>query len=343
MNNLTRIIILGGLVAAGGAYAGGMFNPWLPQEMQVGISKTSVTGEGNVDLAPEDAQLEDKLQPVISCLNTVAAPLRQAVAGYNQDYPVLLQTAGATRGPWRFKLKVYEQNNSFSRDCIKGLRETIAMSPADAELDAPSKTFADTLEALIPVMNDVETYYSRNENVDDNMEKGKVLDAQLKPLFDTLLGAADQLSATVSDRNLMLRERRLAALEKAYGKDNFAWHMLNVSIASRRAMDGVMTLVDTDKLDEAGVEAIERDYQAAFDNSDAFAKAHPDVKTSMGNAPVWFSLSGDYNSFLADLKELRRMLAKKAGESDIELMVSKLLQQYNHTVKNYNMIGTTRY
>lgn len=71
-----------------------------------------------------------------------------------------------------------------------------------------------------------------------------------------------------------------------------------------------MTL-DTGKLDEAGVEAIERDYQVAFDNADAFAKAHPDVKTSMGNAPVWFSLSGDYNSFLADLKELRRMLTKK--------------------------------
>lgn len=52
-----------------------------------------------------------------------------------------------------------------------------------------------------------------------------------------------------------------------------------------------MTL-DTGKLDEAGVGAIERDYQAAFDNADAFAKAHPDVKTSMGNAPVWFSLSG---------------------------------------------------
>lgn len=31
-----------------GAYAGGVFNPWLPQEMQVGQSKASVTGEARL-------------------------------------------------------------------------------------------------------------------------------------------------------------------------------------------------------------------------------------------------------------------------------------------------------
>lgn len=342
MNNITRIIILGGLVAIGGAYAGGVFNPWLPDEMKVGTSKASVTGESDVDLAPEDIKLEEKLQPVIACLNNVAGPLRQAVAGYSQDYPNLLETTGSTRGPWRFKLKVYEQNNEISRDCVKGLRDAIAMTPADAGLDVPSKTFADTLEALIPVMNDADTYYSRNENVDDAMKKGKELDDRLRPLFDTFLSASDQLNETVSDRNLTLRERRLAAMEKAIGKENFSWHMLNVSIASRRAMDNIMALADSGKLDEASVEAIEREYQTAFDNADAFAKAHPDVKTTQGNMPVWFSLASDFNNFLAQIKEFRRLVAKKASESEIDFMLSKLLKEYNHTVRNYNMIGTTR-
>lgn len=176
-----------------GAYAGGVFNPWLPQEMQVGQSKTSLTGEGEIALLPEDTKLEEKLQPVISCLNNVAAPLRQGIAGYSEDYPHLLEKAGSTRGPWRFKLKVYEQNNSISRDCIKDLGAAISMAPADAELDGPAKSFADTLEALIPLMNDADMYYRRNENVDDNMTKGKVLDSQLVPLFETFLIAADQL------------------------------------------------------------------------------------------------------------------------------------------------------
>jgi hypothetical protein len=342
MNNLTRIVILGGLVAIGGAYGGGVFNPWLPQEMQVGQSKASVTGEGEIALLPEDTKLEEKLQPVIGCLNNVAAPLRQGIAGYSEDYPHLLEKAGSTRGPWRFKLKVYEQNNSISRDCIKDLGAAISMAPADAELDGPAKSFADTLEALIPLMNDADMYYSRNENVDDNMTKGKVLDSQLVPLFETFLAAADQLNDTVALRNFQLRERRLVALEKAYGKDNFSWHMLNVSLASRIAMDKIIALSDKGDLNTASVEGVERDYQTAFDNADAFARAHPDVKTSAGNSPVWFSLSGDFNNFLVEMKEMRRALAKNPDKNEMDFMVSKLLKEYNHMIRNYNMIGATR-
>ncbi len=338
MKNVARIAILGGVIALGGAYASGKLNDWLPEEMKVGVSGASVLGEGEAALQSQDAQLEDKLQPVIGCLNDVASPLRNHAAAYVNEYPQMLQTPGTTRIAASFKLQVFEQNNSISRDCIKGLRGAIAMVPADAGLDDPGKVFADTLENLIPVMNETDTYYSRKDNVDDGMEKGKALDGQLMPLFNTLFEAEDKLRQVVSDRNNMLREKRLVAIEHAYGTENFGWQTLNVSISARRAIDGVSNLIDAGKLDPQSVETIERDYQAAFDKADAFAKAHPEVKTKLGNSPKWFSLSSDFNSFLADLKEFRRLLANKPDQQSVQAQLSKLQERYNSLVRSYNMI-----
>lgn len=338
MNNVARIVILGGVVALGGAYASGKFNAWLPQEMQVGVSGASLLGDGDAALQPEDVQLEDKLQPVITCLNGVAAPLRNHAAAYADEYPQMLQTPGTTRIAASFKMQVYEQNNSISRDCIGGLRGAIAVAPADAGLDEPGKVFADTLEKLIPVMNEADAYYSRKDNLDDGMAKGKQLDGQLMPLFDTFFEAEDKLRQVVSDRSNTLREKRLVAIEKAYGTENFGWQMLNVSISARRAIDGVTELVDAGTQDAQSVENIERDYQAAFDKADAFAKAHPDVKTRLGNSPKWFSLSSDFNSFLAELKDLRRSLADNPDQQTVQVQLSKLQERYNSLIRSYNMI-----
>lgn len=85
------------------------------------------------------------------------------------------------------------------------------------------------------------------------------------------------------------------------------------------------------------VERIERDYQAAFDKADAFAKAHPDVKTRLGNSPKWFSLSSDFNSFLAELKEMRRLLASNPDQQAVQARLSKLQVSYNGLIRTYNM------
>lgn len=338
MNNVARIVVLGGLVAFGAAYATGQFNTWLPQEMKVGGSTASVLGDGEAALQPQDAQLEEKLQPVISCLNDVASPLSHHAEAYVNEYPHLAQTPGATRIAASFKIQVYEQNNSISRGCIDGLRGAVAMAPADAGLDDPGKVFADTLEKLIPVMNETDTYYSRKDNVDDHMEKGKLLDGQLMPLFNALFDAEGKLRQVVSERNHTLREKRLAAIEQAFGTENFGWQTLNVSLSARRAIDGMSSLAESGKLDAQSVEKIEQDYQAAFDKADAFAKAHPDVKTKLGNNPKWFSLSSDFNGFLAELKEVRRLLAGNPDQQAVQPLLAKLQASYNSLIRTYNMI-----
>ncbi|MGQ3670924.1 DUF3829 domain-containing protein [Xanthobacter sp. TB0136] len=337
MNKAGSIIILGAIAIIVGGYATGRFNEWLPQEMKVGVSGASVLGDGQISLKPEDIQLEEKLQPVITCLNDVASPLRNHAQNYASEYPHLASTPGATRIAASFKVKVYERNNSISRDCISGLRGAITMAPADAGLDEQGRIFADTLEQLIPVMNEVDLYYSRKDNIDDNMKKGKELDEQLMPLFTRLFDAEDKLRDIVSERNHMLREKRLVAIEQAFGAQNFSWQTLNVSLAARRAMDDIDNLAEKGPLDAAGIEKIERDYQAAFDQADAFAKAHPDTKTRRGNTPKWFAMSGNFNTILVDLKDFRRLLATNPRDQAIEAQFSKLQKDYNSMIRNYNM------
>lgn len=86
------------------------------------------------------------------------------------------------------------------------------------------------------------------------------------------------------------------------------------------------------------METIERDYQAAFDRADAFAKAHPDVRTRLGNNPKWFSLSGNFNSFLVELKEVRRLLASNPDRQAVGSRLSKLQESYNSMIRTYNMV-----
>lgn len=332
------ILYLGVLGGAMGAYALGYFNSWLPQEMKVGVSRASILGDGEIKLPAQDAQLQEKLQPVIACLNGTATPLRAHVRAYRAQYPELLQDARATYTGKGFKIQVYEQNNAISRECIDKLRGAVAMAPADAGLDEPGRIFADTLERLIPVMNEADTYYNRKDNIDDRMEKGKALNGQLTPLFDTFFDAESKLRDAVSARNAMLREKQLAAMEQAFGTENFGWQTLNVSVAARRAMDAVSSLADADQLDAPAVEAIERSYQAAFDKADAFAKTHPDTKTRLGNNPRWFSLNADFNRFLVELKELRRSLVAKADAQTVQARLAKVEQQYNGMIRTYNMV-----
>lgn len=118
--------------------------------------------------------------------------------------------------------------------------------------------------------------------------------------------------------------------------------MFNVSLADRIAMDKPIALFGKGNLNIASGETVERDYQTAFDNADAFAKAHPYGKTSAGNSAVWFSLHDDFNNFLVEMKEMRRALANNPDKSEMDFMVSKLLKKYNHVIGIYNMIGATR-
>jgi hypothetical protein len=316
-----------------------------------GIFKSGVPGLPRVQisqpklLSAEDEALTAKLQPFIQCINDVDANLQKTVGEYRQFFAQELEELAGTRdrlgfrhGFTGFKLKAYETDNKFSKDCLKSLGEGIAMSPADSALDGAGKTFAATLEKLLPVMDTATVYYSQKDYKDDKFKKGKELDAQLMPLFERLFAASATMREIVRVNQDKLHEHELAAMEKHSGK-TFEWYTLNGMFQARRAVDAIEAASKSGKLTAAAIQQPEQRMQAAFDEGKAYAQAHAGEKTERGNKPLWFQMEGHFDTVLTHIKELRRDVTSGENEANISRHLETMNDRFNSLVSNYNMLG----
>ncbi len=302
-------------------------------------SPSHATASSASYITAEDQALTDKLQPFISCVNTVDLRLQTVIPEYHQVVNILTQDSNASISQifWgRFKIKPYEVDNQFTKDCVKGLQGAIAMSPADAGLDATGREYAETLEQLIPLMNDANAYYEHGDYKDDKMQKGKELDAKLSPLLDRLSASSVTLRELVRTNNRTLREHELSAMEKQDGK-TFKWHTLNFMFQARVAIDDLDALASSDKLSAESIQPIEQRLQAALDEGRAYGAAHSGEKTRLGNRPYWFSMENDADFLLTEIKELRRAFSNHEDRDQLVSTFSQVGDRFNSLVKNYNM------
>jgi len=319
---------------------------------QSGIFKGGVSGLPRPHLSQpkylsaEDEALAAKLQPFIGCINDVDAKLQKVVGQYRQ-FLMEEQAPPAKLGEIRlrrhtsfsgFKLEPYDVDNKFAKDCLKSLGEGVAMSPADPALDGAGKTFAATLEKLLPVMNTATAYYKQEDYKDDKFKKAKELDAQLTPLLDQLFAASGTMREAVRVDQDKLHERELAAMEKQTGK-TFEWHTLNGMFQARRAVDAIEAASNSGKLTVAAIQQPEQRMQAAYDEGKAYAQAHPDEKTGLGNKPLWFQLDHNFETVLTKIKELRRDVSAGKPEHEVSRDLETMNDRFNDLVRSYNMIG----
>lgn len=319
---------------------------------QSGILKGGVSGLPHVKisqpklLSAEDEALNAKLQPFVECINNVDANLQKVVGEYRQ---FLKEEQTPPAGPHEFrrrlqpgfngfKLKPYDVDNKLAKDCLKSLGEGVAMSPAGTALDGAGKTFAATLEKLLPVMDTATAYYRQEDYKDDKFKKAKELDAQLTPLFEGLFAASASMREIVRADQDKLHERELAAMEKQGGK-TFEWHTLNGMFQARRAVDAIEAASNSGKLTAGAIQQPEQRMQAAFDEGKAYAQAHPDEKTRLGNKPLWFQLESNFETVLTKIKELRRDVSAGKPEHEVSRDLESLNGRFNDLVRSYNMIG----
>jgi hypothetical protein len=306
----------------------------LPGLIDQWTGRASAVSPATVDapaLSSADDAMSDKLQAFIGCINT---NLREHFAEYETAWPARqkMESPGLVFG---FKIKVYETDNSMSKACADALEKAVPQSPADPALDDAGKTYAVTLRQLIPVMNAVDAYYDQEDFRDDDMAKGRELDSQLRPLFATLFAVSDKIRASVAAHDLELTANQLAAMEAQGGK-TYAWHELNLMFQARQAIDAIEAAANSDKLDTAAVESIEKAYASAIEAGQKYAAANPDAKTDLGNPPKWFSIVSYGNSFLTAIKTLRRDLAD--GKSDaIGHDLDQAFDEYNSLIDDYNL------
>ena len=287
--------------------------------------------------SPTENGAASKLQAFVACLNRADKSLLDKGPKYQQLFKTVAASPGKDHNlaPFNsFKIEPYETNNSFSRDCIDVLSKAVEQNPADPVLDEIGRDYAKTLESMIPVMNEIDNYYAQQDYRDDKMEKGKALDSQIMPLLVHLSELSGKMRQEVDVRQDQLADARLADIEKAEGKE-FTWQTENVMLQARRTLTSIDHAFSGKKPDLGKLNESEAQMQKAFDSALAYGKANPDVKTKLGNQPLWFHLQANAQNYLQAIKTLRRDAAE--NKRDLSEDMRKLGEAYNRLVQNYNL------
>jgi hypothetical protein len=215
---------------------------------------------------------------------------------------------------------LYSVNPSSIAGAVAAVRKAAGEAPAIPALDAAALELGAALEALVPIVNEAEGYYERQDYKQDKMAEGRALHARLMPAFRTTLAAADTLKARLAELKAGLDAQELARIERREGK-SYRWHARRVLIAAAVAVEAVPR--DPRKADVARFEAAIQPYAAVVKEFDAFVLA-----TGKGG-----TLDSHPRSLLGKLRETHEKLARKRVDPNFySFDVNGIVGQYNSMV-----------
>jgi hypothetical protein len=322
----------------------GCKNPFLP--------RSPSTGGDLSNLSSGDTNLEQKIDPVITCLNRTLSHFEELAPSYHQKIHELT-SAPSPSGTFlipdipggvfvSFKIEPYEQNGEFYKECEDGLDKAIAHSPSQPSLDDPAKDAAAALRALQPLGAQVDANLDQKAYLDDHAAKLQQLDATISPLLARLLKDSGQLRSAVFQAKATLVQHELDAIEKKSGR-NLDWHTRQSMQAASVANREIQHSATTDTLNAASVDAAMQPLKSALEDTQSYLTQHPDVgKPDAANAlPVWFSINLGLSNELGAMRTLRSDLAAPLdgnSHSQINTQLETINRSYNDAVTSYNQV-----
>jgi hypothetical protein len=270
------------------------------------------------DLAP------DEFQPWIAKSNAYVDLLNDSLRAIDaiRRYQSWVDMKTGPTGKERY---IYGLNSvDPEKKAIEKARAAADQPPAIPSLDAAARDYATAFETLVPIINDAYAYYERQDYKDDQMAGGKAFHAKLVPAMNAFLAARDRLEDGQEVLSAALDKQQLALIEKTEGKSE-RWHLRNLSIAAKAAIDAVPHDQNPEAM--AAFSAAITVYAEAVRNYDDFNKTAGEHDQS------------NPRTLLADFRELRDKIGKKTTtESDFKNIVS----EYNSVVDMINMLNKYR-
>ena len=273
---------------------------------------------GEPKAAPADAAEGQKLHAAIECLNWLSANVFEIRDRY-------LQGVDPKTGPSGSKKPLLMGLRSID-PCVRDVKEAGAIKPAVAPLDAASVGYVSALEGFEKTYNELKGYYAKDGQLDDKGQKGRDLHPKLMDGFKTFAGAHRELSTAVQTLNRRRRETKLAAREKAEGR--------NLAVIMDTMMLEAETLVDMATSNSVEVGALDEQIAKTdklVDEVDAYAGAHKDELKQFGSMG---NIKNYDKTFLAASKAVARKLRGKDKPTNDEY--ENVSKQYNSLVTNYN-------
>jgi hypothetical protein len=295
--------------------------PACKKDVARGASATAPSSGAPATVPAADAAQEAegaKLHAAIECLNWLSANVFEIRDRYLAGVDPKTGASGKAK-PVMMGLRSIDP-------CVRDVKKAGAIKPGVAALDAASAAYVSALEGFEKPYEEIKGYYAKDEHLDDKGKKAQELHPRFMAAFKTFSAAHKELSATVRTLNRKRRETRLAAREKAEGR--------NLAVIMDTMMLEAETLVDlatSDQIELATLDAQIASTGKLVDEVDAYASAHKDEVSQFGSMG---NIKNYDKSFLAASKTVARKLRDKGKPTDSDY--ENVSTQYNSLVTNYN-------
>lgn len=221
-----------------------------------------------------------KMNGYIECFNAVDATIHRGVSTYTK------WMRDPKAGPSGKEDKAWgpgELNDRQLGQCREQINTAAAAKPALAELDAAAREYLASLEALAPLLNEAQAYYSRDSYKEDGLADGRRMHAPLMQGYARFASASAAFEQALDVQNDALTEQQISQIEAAEGK-SVSYYRLSISAEAKR----LVNLLTQETFDPAQGEAQTAKFRALIDEAykatEAERKANLDWDTFEGKA-----------------------------------------------------------
>ncbi len=260
----------------------------------------------SADAASTQDDVGAKLQQYVTCYNKVDESAHRTITRYASW--VKDMDAGPT-GKEMNIYGLYSLNGKDIAQCKTVFEKAAAQTPALGKLDRAGLAYADAITALNKAVDDVYTYYDREDYKDDQFAKGKQLHTPLAASMKAFEAASDEFAKELQIENDKLLEADLVRIEKTQGRKLPYLHGSMMYQAKQ-----LVRIIEANDFpaDQAGAKLA--DYEKIADEAMAFAKQNP------GGSSGWSSVEREAEDFRKAAKERVRRIRDKVPYSEGEKM-----------------------
>ncbi len=279
----------------------------------------------------KDAELSQKLEGYIDCLNRASRDAASSKEAYLMNIDEAKGPTGKEHGVWIRSLDI--------GSCVQALDKAKGLPPPLPDVEATVVQYRAALEALAPVVKQAYEYYDQKNYNDDKWAKAKQMHAPLMAAFAKFKQANEPFEQKVVALNEGVQSRRLARLQK--DPQRRLQFLIEQSAQDAKKLVKLAEITDLSKLDATAFGAQLQAYEKDYNDLDQYVTAHKDEANKVIAFSIFWSAESDY---LKAAKELMRRKRdnkdfNKEGNSNpkfVEGHPAKVLDKYNELVDRLN-------
>ncbi len=324
--------------------SGGSPQAFVPVQPQSGTMPQPPSAPAAMSQHVLDANLQARLDMYISkCINPFAQRALQSRRRY-------LSWCDAATGPTGNERHIYGLYN-VSIDpnrCAEAVTKASGLPPEQPELDGMANAYLAALRTLLPLLDQADRYYERENYRDDNMAQGKALHPQLMAAWSGFETAYDRFSTRVDTLQDQVFDRELERCA-ALPQKNLRCHVTHVIVLSKRVLRAGTV--------EGGWEQIEAGpfiqqvttLEQMVDTMEQYSKMHQ-AETDQARSFSWFL--GDAQEYVTAAKERMRRVRDRTPYTarerenmergffaeNIEGSPQKLVSTYNDLARSFGRL-----